>query len=184
MYWSYANGWASMITFSDNPLWFIILLILLPIWAAVHFYGLHRLLHREPFYSKIHAWHHKNVNTGPWSGLAMHPVESFFLMFDTIIFFILPAHPVHVIFLLFHHGIGAPTSHAGFHHLKIGAFKFELGDFYHQLHHRFFECNYGTTETPWDEYFDTFHDGTPAGDEMVIARKRAAAKARLQQQSV
>ena len=87
---------------------------------------------------------------------------------------------MHVIFLLFHHGIGAPTSHAGFHRLKLGSLRFELGDFYHQLHHRFFECNYGTTDTPWDEWFNTFHDGTPEGDRIVIERKRQAAKSKLQ----
>ena len=81
-------------------------------------------------------------------------------MFDTGIFFLLAAHPIHVIFLLFHHGIGAPTSHAGFHKLKLGSLQFELGDFYHQLHHRFFECNYGTVEMPWDRWFGTFHNGS------------------------
>lgn len=26
-------------------------------------------------YSKVHSLHHKSYNTGPWSGLCMHPVE-------------------------------------------------------------------------------------------------------------
>jgi Delta7-sterol 5-desaturase len=173
MYWAYANGWATLITFQDSPVWFLVLILLIPLWAGFHFYWLHRLLHVGPLYTRVHAWHHKNVNTGPWSGLAMHPVESFFLMFDTMIFFIVASHPVHVIFLLFHHGIGAPTSHAGFENLKIGKTgRFQLGDFYHQLHHKFFDCNYGTWETPWDAWFNTFHDGTPQGDALVKERRR------------
>ncbi len=173
MWWSYANGWATMITLESNPLWFFLLIVLVPIWAGFHFYWFHRLLHVGKLYTWVHAWHHKNIQTGPWSGLAMHPVESFFLMFDTVIFFLIPAHPIHVMFLLFHHGIGAPTSHAGFEKVKFGGEKgLELGDFFHQLHHKFFDCNYGTWETPWDQWFSTFHDGTPEGDEFVKERRR------------
>ncbi len=176
MWWPYANRWAMMITWDSNPIWFLVLIILIPIWAGFHFYWLHRLIHVGPLYKYVHSWHHRNINTGPWSGLAMHPVESFFLMFDTMIFFLIPAHLLHVIFLLFHHGIGAPTSHAGFERLKVaGSRGVEIGDFYHQLHqlhHRFFDCNYGTWETPWDKWFNTFHDGSNEGNELVKERRR------------
>ena len=33
------------------------------------------------------------------------------------------------------------------------------GTFYHTLHHRYFECNYGNQEIPWDRWFRIFHDG-------------------------
>jgi sterol desaturase/sphingolipid hydroxylase (fatty acid hydroxylase superfamily) len=171
--WAYANGWATMIRFDESPTWFISLVLLIPLWAGFHFYWLHRLLHVGQLYTRFHSWHHKNINTGPWSGLAMHPVESFFLMFDTMIFFIVASHPIHAIFLLFHHGIGAPVSHAGFENLKLSnGRKFLLGDFYHQLHHKFFDCNYGTWETPWDKWFNTFHNGTSEGDQLVRNRRR------------
>lgn len=173
MWWSYANGWATMITFESHPVWFVVLIVLLPIYAGLYFYAHHRLLHVGPLYRHVHAWHHKNINTGPWSGLAMHPVESFILMTDVVIFFIVPAHPIHVMFLMFHHGIGAPTSHAGFEKLKVtDAGGVEVGDFFHQLHHKYFDCNYGTWETPWDKWFGTFHDGTPEADAMVNERRR------------
>ena len=173
MWHAYAKGWVGMISWDSNPVWFAVVTLLVPIWAGFHFYWLHRLLHVGSLYTRVHVWHHRNINTGPWSGLAMHPVESFFLMFDTMIFLIVPAHPVHVIFLLFHHGIGAPTSHAGFENLKLGkSGGVQIGDFFHQLHHRFFDCNYGTWETPWDKWFDTFHDGTPEGNELVKERRR------------
>ena len=35
------------------------------------------------------------------------------------------------------------------------------GVFFHYLHHRYFECNYGDTLVPLDRWFGTFHDGTP-----------------------
>ncbi|MEM8687036.1 MAG: sterol desaturase family protein [Pseudomonadota bacterium] len=173
MWWSYANGWAPMITFESNPVWFATLIVLVPIWAGLYFYAHHRLLHVGPLYRHVHSWHHKNINTGPWSGLAMHPVESFILLTDVLIFFVVPAHPIHVLFLMFHHGIGAPTSHAGFERVKVGqGAGVEVGDFFHQLHHKYFDCNYGTYETPWDSWFKTFHDGTPEGDALVKERRR------------
>ena len=51
---------------------------------------------------------------------------------------------------------------------KTGAV--DAADFHHQLHHRFFECNYGTVDAPWDKWFGTDHDGS---DEATArARKR------------
>jgi len=173
IWWASANGWVTLITIDAHPIWFLVLIVLIPIWAGLYFYAHHRLLHVGPFYRHIHSWHHKNINTGPWSGLAMHPVESFILMTDVVIFLIVPAHPIHVLFLMFHHGIGAPTSHAGFEKLRLrGSIGIEVGDFFHQLHHKYFDCNYGTGETPWDRWFNTFHDGTPEGDALLKERRK------------
>ena len=174
MYWSYANGYIAMISFDSSPEWFVVLILLIPLYAGFFFYWQHRLLHTPFLYKKVHTLHHRNGNTGPWSGLAMHPVESFILMSDVLIFFLISSHPIHMIFLIFHHGIGAPTSHTGFEHVKIGSKgKLSLGDFFHQLHHKFFDCNYGTWETPWDQWFKTFHDGTDKGTQLIAKRRMA-----------
>ena len=50
-------------------------LCLIPFWREFHFYWIHRVIHWKPLYKHVHYLHHKNVNPGPWSGLAMHPVE-------------------------------------------------------------------------------------------------------------
>ena len=47
--------------------------------------------------------------------------------------------------------IGAVVGHCGFDGFLINKKnKIALGHFHHQLHHRYFECNYGTIETPFD----------------------------------
>ncbi|WP_428120494.1 hypothetical protein [Candidatus Poriferisodalis sp.] len=66
--------------------------------------------------------------------------------------------------------------HTGFDALLLGPQKrrqarFELGDFHHQLHHRFIECNYGGLESPLDEMIGSFHDGTPQGDAALAHRR-------------
>ena len=174
--WAYANGYATMITLSQNPIAFIGLLLIIPIWSGFHFYWFHRLLHFDAMYKWVHSWHHKNVNTGPWSGHAMHPFEHLGLYSDVAIYFLLASHPVHMIFNLLLHTIAGPTSHCGYDKLKIAdSFKVQLGDFMHQLHHRFIDCNYGTYESPWDKVFGTFHDGTPEGDRHINEMRRLKA---------
>jgi sterol desaturase/sphingolipid hydroxylase (fatty acid hydroxylase superfamily) len=86
MMWAYANGYAPLMQFSDSPAWFIFLLFIIPWWAGLHFYCQHRLLHSRLLYKHVHAWHHKNSNTGPWSGPAMHPVEHSIWLTDVFLF--------------------------------------------------------------------------------------------------
>ncbi len=171
--WAYANGHATLISFGDNPVWFIVWILILPVWSGFHFYWYHRLGHIEPMYRWFHSWHHKNINTGPWSGHAMHPVEHVVLYSDLAIHFVVASHPIHVIFNAMLHTVGGPTSHCGFHRVKFARFfQLELGDFMHQLHHRYFDCNYGSYETPWDKVFGSFHDGTAEGDKLIQERRR------------
>jgi sterol desaturase/sphingolipid hydroxylase (fatty acid hydroxylase superfamily) len=47
-----------------------------------------------------------------------------------------------------------------------------LDTFCHQLHHRFFECNYGNQEMPLDRWFGTFHDGTEERGRIIRERKK------------
>lgn len=171
--WAYANGYASLVTFSESPVWFITLLLIIPIWSGFHFYWYHRLGHVEPLYRWFHCWHHKNVNTGPWSGHAMHPLEHLLLYSDLAIYLLVASHPIHVIFNAMLHTVAGPTSHCGFHTVRLSRFfSLQLGDFMHQLHHRFCDCNYGSYETPWDKIFGSFHDGTATGDQLIKERRR------------
>ncbi len=172
MLWCFSNGYIQLINIGDNPIWFIVLILLVPIWALVFFYLQHRVMHTPFLYKHIHSWHHKNGNTGPWSGLAMHPIEQLVLMADNLVYFLLACHPVHIIYGLMFHGLGAPTSHSGFESVKIGRVHIQLSDFFHQLHHRFFDCNYGCAETPWDLWNETFHDGTKEGHRDLMAKRK------------
>ena len=171
--WSYSNGYATLITFDENPLWFVSWMLILPLWSGLHFYWYHRLLHVGPLYRWFHSWHHKNINTGPWSGHSMHPVEHLLLYSDVAIHWLVMSHPIHVIFNVMLHTVAGPTTHCGYHKVKLTRFfSLQLGDFMHQLHHRYFDCNYGSYETPWDKIFGSFHDGTDAGNEYIKERRR------------
>ncbi|MGB3317336.1 MAG: sterol desaturase family protein [Albidovulum sp.] len=171
--WLMANGYAPVISFAAHPVWFVLALILIPIWSAFHFYWVHRLLHVPFLYKRVHALHHRNVNIGPWSGLSMHPVEHFLYFSSLAIHWIVASHPIHLIFHVIYEGPGAVMSHTGYEDLLVrDKRRLALGTFYHQLHHRYYECNYGNQEMPWDRWFGTFHDGTEAGTKDTRARKK------------
>ncbi len=173
MMWAYANGVVTPLSFSDNPLWFVFLLFICPWWTGFHFYWQHRMFHIPVLYRLAHNWHHKNTNVGPWSGAAMHPLEHSVWFSAVFVLLLLPSHPIHALFIMQLQAITAITSHCGYENLLIGKkIKFRLGDFFHQLHHRFYDCNYGTFETPWDRWFHTYHDGTREGDAWMKQRRQ------------
>ena len=65
------------------------------------------------------------------------------------------------------------VSHSGFEGLLVaGKKRAALGDFFHQLHHRYFVCNFGTAEMPWDRWAGSFHNGTPEATQRVRKRMR------------
>lgn len=173
--WSMANGFAPVWTWQDGHFWFIAVFFLVPVWESFYFYWIHRVLHSNLFY-RFHALHHRNTDIGPWSGLAMHPVEHLLFFGTALIHFIVPTHPVHVIFHLMFYGLYPAITHTGFEGLWAGGRKrVHLGNFHHQMHHRFFEVNYGTLEVPWDKLFGTFHDGTDASDARMKDRLKTYA---------
>lgn len=172
-YWLMANGYAPTITFASNPIWFVLAIILLPIWSAFHFYWVNRFLHVPFMYTRFHALHHRNINIGPWSGFSMHPVEHLLYLSTLCIHWIVASHPIHVIYHVIYQGPGAAMTHTGYEDLLVkDKRKLALGTFYHTLHHRYFECNYGNQEMPWDRWFGTFHDGTAEGTAETRARKK------------
>lgn len=172
-FWGAANGYAPTLTFAEAPVWFFVSLLLLPIWASMHFYWVHRFLHWPPMYKRVHSLHHRNVNVGPWSGLSMHPLESVIYLSSVLIHFVVPTHPVIFLLHMYIKAVGPAFSHAGFEKVLVNDKRLtDAGDFHHQLHHRYFECNYGTADMPWDKWFGSFHDGTDQAGERIKERRR------------
>ncbi len=173
MFWAMANGYAPLLSWQDSPIFFAVILFLTPVWISFHFYWIHRWLHWPPLYRLAHSLHHRNTNVGPWSGLSMHPVETLMFFSSVLIHFIIAAHPVHILFHMFHQALTAATSHTGFEGLLVkDKNRLHLGNFHHQMHHRYFECNYGNLEVPWDKVFGSFHDGTDESHEKFKERRR------------
>lgn len=160
--WAWGNHLIPFIDWRAHPIYSVLLLALIPFWREFHFYWIHRLIHWKPLYRTVHYLHHKNVNPGPWSGLAMHPVEHLLYFSVVLIHWIIPSHPFHFIFNLQHTALTPIPTHHGFEGPVLKD-KVPSGSYFHYLHHRYFECNYGESTLPFDKWFGTFRDGLPNG---------------------
>jgi ferredoxin-NADP reductase/sterol desaturase/sphingolipid hydroxylase (fatty acid hydroxylase superfamily) len=160
--WLFANNRIPRLTWIDHPVWFIVWFLAIPFWREFHFYWVHRAIHIKAIYKHVHSLHHKNVNPIPWSGMAMHPVETIIYLSVCLIHWIIPSHPFHFLFDLQHAALGPACGHHGFDG-PILEDKWPTGSYFHYLHHRYFECNYGEATLPFDKWFGTFRDGTPGG---------------------
>ncbi len=159
--WSFASGSIEIYQFSDNWIWFCLWFPLLQIWQSFHFYWWHRVLHIPFFYKLFHAVHHRNINPGPWSGFSMHPVEHILFMSSLLIHFIIPSHPLHVLYHLYWLVLGTVSTHSGYEMIWLkGKNLLSVGSFFHHIHHRYFNCNYGNPEIPLDLWFGSYHDGS------------------------
>lgn len=124
-----------------------------------HFYLVHRVMHPwritwlpdigKFMYRNFHALHHRSYNPTSFSGTSMHVVEA--TMYYSAAFLAVPfgMHPIYMLGIIIDCGIGAWLGHAGF--VFPGT-----GDYYHNIHHSVFDCNYGTSNVPLDWFFGTF----------------------------
>jgi len=160
--WLFASHRIPYLGWNEHPVWFVLWIFAVPLWRDFHFYWSHRITHWKPLYKYVHYLHHKNVNPGPWSGMAMHPVETAFYLSVATIHWIVPSHPFHFLYDLQHAALSPAGSHHGFHGPILEG-KWSTGNYFHYLHHRYFECNYGAPTLPFDKWFGTFRDGKPDG---------------------
>ena len=68
----------------------------------------------------------------------------------------IPAHPLHLLFILFNATLMPIPGHSG--HLEA------LGNEYHWIHHHCFSHNYGSPSVPFDKLFGTHFQFAKAGE--------------------
>jgi sterol desaturase/sphingolipid hydroxylase (fatty acid hydroxylase superfamily) len=149
---------------STNLISNVIMALTITHWRIPHFWLVHRFMHpwrTEYFpdvgkflYRHVHAIHHKSYNTTAFSGTNMHPVESTVYYSAALLVLPLgalfgPLHPCIALGYLVDLAMGAWIGHDGFE-FPGG------GDFYHSLHHQYFDCNYGTSQVPIDYMLGLF----------------------------
>jgi sterol desaturase/sphingolipid hydroxylase (fatty acid hydroxylase superfamily) len=179
--WAFANNYTTFISFEEHPVYFVILMVLIPNLHEVHFYFTHRLIHWPPLYRWVHKLHHNNVNPGPWSGLAMHPVEHLLYFSGILIYWIIPAHPIHALFHFQFALLTPAPGHIGFEKVVLGnGGALDTDCYAHYLHHKYFECNYSDGVVPLDKWLGTFHDGSQKAQEQMDKRLMERARARAE----
>merc|ERR1712146_80648 len=82
-------------------------------------------------------------------GTNMHPVESTLYYSAAFIPVFFGAHPAIALGCLVDCAVGAWLGHDGFQFPGSG-------DYFHQLHHAYFDCNYGAMHFPMDKWLGTY----------------------------
>ena len=177
--WAYANDLLPYVDWRTHPVYCALLMVAVLLIRQAHFYWSHRLTHWKPLYKAAHYLHHKNINVGPWSGLSMHPIEHLIYLSGIFVYWIIPAHPLHAVFHVMHASLSPAKSHAGFYKFVLSDDKLtereravKAGGYFHYLHHKYFTVNYGNEGVPLDQWFGSFHDGSPEAHAAMMARRR------------
>jgi sterol desaturase/sphingolipid hydroxylase (fatty acid hydroxylase superfamily) len=103
----------------------------------------------------------------------MHPIEHLIYFSTILLFFVVPAHPIHMINLASRLGLAPAQGHTGFDRVVVGdKSTWDTSYYAHYLHHRYHEVNYADGMVPLDKWFGSFHDGSPEADEAMKARRR------------
>jgi sterol desaturase/sphingolipid hydroxylase (fatty acid hydroxylase superfamily) len=158
-------------------LYHLLHIIIVPYWRDFHFFFVHRGMHPwwnrnngllqgdlgAFLYRHVHSLHHKSVNPGPWSGLAMHPVEHTAYFSCALLPLVFKLHPVLFLFNLFHAAISPMAGHDGLSG-EVGG-----GGYGHYLHHAHFEVNYGTVKVPLDRLFGCWTNEWPRSKSGALA---------------
>ncbi|WP_395687883.1 sterol desaturase family protein [Aestuariivirga sp.] len=170
--WSFANGLAPWLSWTENPYHLALLVFITPMIHEVHFFLIHRLIHTPFLYKWVHSVHHNSVNPSPWSSLSMHPVETFLYHAVALWHLVIPSNPLIGLLQLNMAGYGALNGHIGFDKLEItDNATLDSHAYVHYLHHKYFEVNYGGDGLiPLDQWFGTWHDGSREGQERMEAR--------------
>jgi sterol desaturase/sphingolipid hydroxylase (fatty acid hydroxylase superfamily) len=73
------------------------------------------------------------------------------------IHWVVPSHPIHFLFNAQHTALTPASGHHAFEGPILDG-KLPTGSYFHYLHHRYFNCNYGEATIPLDRVFGTFRD--------------------------
>lgn len=128
----------------------------------LYFYALHRLLHTDWLYRRVHAVHHRSTSPTALTALCFHPAEAaaLVLFFPTATWLLslhLPSVAVATVFL----SGSIALAHCGYELFPGWWHRVPVLDWYvtplvHDTHHTDERCNYGATLSLFDRVFGTF----------------------------
>jgi Delta7-sterol 5-desaturase len=173
-WWMVKTGWADVQMQAGAARVALELLALL-LWNDVHFYAIHRSLHRWSWLRSVHAQHHASVVVTPWATYAFHPVEALLLgsvlLLPMLVWpFSIQALTILPVLSLTYNTIG----HCNYSALR-GRWQWLSNARDHHLHHACHRGNYGFLFTFMDRFMGT-QLPAHAADGVIAAGLRRAAR--------
>jgi sterol desaturase/sphingolipid hydroxylase (fatty acid hydroxylase superfamily) len=141
-----------------------------------YFYWAHRFMHLKWVFPYVHKVHHESLNPSPWAAFSFHPIEAVMeAAIVPIIIHIMPAHGIAILSFLVYMTFMNAFGHNGFEVYPSGFTKnlftgWNNTPTHHNMHHRYFNCNYGLYFNWWDKICGTNHEKYHETFEAVKAR--------------
>ena len=145
-----------------HSIWYFILVF--PVMLLMHdtyFYFTHRLMHHPKLFKFFHIIHHKSTNPSPWASFSFNPTEAVIESGIIYVFaFTIPVHIIHLFSFLIFMTLYNVYGHLGFELYPKGFNRHWLGKWFntsvnHNMHHQYFNGNYGLYFTFWDRIMNT-----------------------------
>ncbi|MFB5652448.1 sterol desaturase family protein [Leptospira wolffii] len=170
------NGWTFIYDkVSDYGVPYLIFSIVALIFLHdTYFYWTHRAMHHPLLFKRMHLVHHKSTNPSPWAAFSFHPYEAVVeagIIPLAVLF--LPLHTAALVTFFFYSTFLNVLGHLSFELFPKGfienkVLRLHNSTTHHNMHHKYFNCNYGLYFNIWDrimgtnheKYFDTFREVT------------------------
>ncbi|MCW8399467.1 sterol desaturase family protein [Legionella sp. PATHC038] len=147
-------------------LYFILSLVLFDTW----FYWMHRLLHVQPLFKYVHAWHHRSRFPSTWANNSDSILDNLFLQSYWLIAFLILPFPASVLFA--HKIFDQITGMMGHSGYEISGtlplkYKFLVAVLHHDQHHSAVKYNFATHFSWWDRITGTLHPDYDTKNKML-----------------
>lgn len=138
-----------------------------PIMFILHdtyFYWIHRLMHLPQIFKHVHLVHHRSTNPTPFAAYSFHVLEGFLeAAILPIIAFSIPVHFDALVLFLLIQFIYNVYGHTGFELYPKWFSGTWIGKWIntsvaHNMHHKYFNGNYGLYFLFWDRLMGTLDD--------------------------
>lgn len=156
--------------------WMQILLdsVLLIAWNDLHFYAMHRLLHR--YFKRAHGVHHQSNVSTPFAAYSMSVTEA--MLLGAVMPLIMPFHAFSIESLLFlpvWSIIINTLAHSNCDVFPKASPKNVLGFIkHHQHHHSFYQGNFGFFFSQWDTWLGTSQPSNNSQPSTIINNKESS----------
>lgn len=143
--------------------WLLVSFVLIILLHDAYFYWAHRLMHHPSVFKHVHLVHHKSTSPSPWAAYSFHPIEAVIEAgIFPILVFIMPLHGLTLFAFTSYMIIRNVFGHLGIEVLPKGFAKnkrigWHTTAVHHDMHHKYFNKNFGLYFRWWDKWFGTEH---------------------------
>ncbi|MCG6194057.1 sterol desaturase family protein [Leptospira sp. FAT2] len=164
--WAQVNGYNLIYDkVSDyGTVYLIFSIFALIVLHDTYFYWTHRLMHNKLLFKHVHLVHHKSTNPSPWAAFSFHPLEA--VIESGIIplaAMILPLHQgAMIVFFIYMTSLNV-LGHLSFELFPSWFLRSKFTNWHnttthHNMHHKYFNCNYSLYFNFWDKIMGTNHE--------------------------